>query len=47
MFVVYVGPFPYADRARVTQRVLAVRAWSAGAYAVKLDKVAGREEIRP
>jgi hypothetical protein len=47
MFVVYDGPFPYADRARVTQRVLAVRAWSAGAYAVKLDKVAGREEIRP
>jgi hypothetical protein len=47
MFVVYDGPVPYAQRAEARQRVLSARSWATGAYAVKLDRVPGREEIRP
>ncbi len=47
MFVVYDGPVPYGQREEARQRVYSARSWAPGAYAVKLDRVPGREEIRP
>jgi hypothetical protein len=47
LFVVYDGPIPYADRTAAQARVMAARTWVPGAYAVKVDTVPGREEIRP
>ncbi len=45
-FAVYAGPYSYDDRGDIRRKVDEARAWAAGAYAVKLDLVPGREELR-